>query len=174
MVDGIVSAAKAQRFRATMARMIVQAAAFALLCLAAAFLAWPIWKAAGVQRRRERWPRVTGKVLEQRMRAEGNSVHLEYLVSYEYAGEAWQRVCRDWRGGRYARSVKTGAQQLLRRRLEQFPVGSDIELMLHPDDPGAAYYRRGWTWPLTAIAVVATLAFLALIAALAPVIFQAP
>jgi hypothetical protein len=154
--------------------MWVRVAGFLLLCFTAGFLAWPIWKAAVRQRRRERWPRVTGKVLEQRMREDGDSIHLEYLVFYEYAGESWQRVCRDWRGGRYTRSPERDLQQLLKRRLEHFPVDSDIALMLNPDDPGAAFYRRGWTWPLFTIAVVVTLVFLALIAALAPVIFQAP
>ena len=154
--------------------MWVQVLAVALLCLTAAFLTWPIWKAALRQRRRLHWPRVTGKVLEQRMREDANSVHLEYLVAYEYAGDSWQRVCRDWHGGRYTRSQRTDLQQLRKRMLEHFPVGSDIELTLNPDDPGSVYYRRGWTWPLFTIAVVVTLVFLALIAALAPVIFQAP
>jgi hypothetical protein len=154
--------------------MWVQVFGFALLCLTAAFLAWPIWKAALRQRRRERWPRVTGKVLEQRMREDHNSIYLEYLVSYEYGGETWQRVCRDSRGGRYTPKPRLSFRQSMKRMLELFPVQGDIELMLNPDDPGTAYYRRGWRWPLFTIAVVATLAFLALIATLTPVIFQAP
>lgn len=91
--------------------MWVQVAGFLLLCFTAAFLSWPIWKAALRQRRRERWPKVTGTVLEQRMTRESRGITLD---------------------------------------------------------------KRGRTWPLMATAVVVTLCFVVLVAALTPVIFQPP
>jgi hypothetical protein len=119
--------------------MWVQVLGFALLCLTAAFLTWPIWKAALRQRRRERWPRVTGKVLEQRMRDQGNRIYLEYLVAYDYDGEAMQRTCRDWRGCWYTRDPDTGAREYLQGMLDLFKAGDDIELTVNPDAPGTVF-----------------------------------
>lgn len=69
---------------------------FLLLCGTAYILSSWVWKSALRQRRRLRWPRVRGKVLEHRMRREGSGTYLEYLVAYEVEGEAMQRVARDW------------------------------------------------------------------------------
>ena len=62
----------------------------------------------------------------------------------------------------------------MRKRLDLYEAGDAIALMVNPDNPRKAYYRRGRTWPLTAAAVVVTLAFVALVAVLTPVIFQPP
>jgi hypothetical protein len=156
--------------------MWVQLAGFALLCLTAGYLASRIWKAALRQRRRERWPKVLGTVLEQRMTAAGNGITLDYLVSFEHEGEPYQVLCKDWSPGTYTRPARGEShfQRLMRERLDKYKAGDRIPLMVNPADPHKAFYRRGWTLPMTAIAVAVTLVFLALIAALTPVIFQAP
>lgn len=158
--------------------MWVQVAGFLLLCFTAAFLSWPIWKAAFRQRRRERWPKVTGTVLEQRMTREGRGIALDYLVSYELEGEPFQVLCKDWSPGVYTGPAEDDGQgafdELMRKRLDLYKVGGTIPLMVNPANPRKAFYKRGRTWPLTAAAVTVTLCFAALIAALTPVIFQAP
>lgn len=158
--------------------MWVRVVGFLLLCLTAAFLTWPIWKAALRQRRRDRWPRVTGTVLEQRMTRAGNGITLDYLVSYELDGEPFQVLCKDWSPGNYTGAAERHGdddfERLMRERLDLYKVGAPIPLMVNPDNPRKAFYKRGWIWPMTAIAVVVTLIFLALIAALTPVIFQDP
>ncbi len=158
--------------------MWVQVAGFLLLCSTAAFLSWRIWKAALRQRRRDRWPKVTGTVLEQRMEQESRGITLGYLVSYELGGESFEVVCSDWSPGLYTgpeESHNQGAfDRSMRERLDLYKVGDAIPLMVNPSNPRKAFYKRGWTWPLTAIAIAATLAFVALVAALTPVIFQPP
>jgi hypothetical protein len=158
--------------------MWVQVAGFLLLCLTAAFLSWPIWKAALRQRRRDRWPKVVGTVLEQRMTRAGNGITLDYLVRYEHGGETFTVLARDWSPGAYTGAAERhgGADfdRLMRERLDLHKVGGPIALMVNPDSPRRAFYKRGRTWPMTAIAVVVSAAFIALIAALTPVIFQQP
>ena len=158
--------------------MWVKVAGFLLLCFTAAFLSWPIWKAAFRQRRRDRWPKVVGTVLEQRMTPSGNGITLDYLVSYELGGETFQVLCKDWSPGNYTGASERHGdgdfQRLMRERLDKHKVGEAIPLMINPDNPRKAFYKRGWTWPMTTIAVVVTLAFIALVAALTPVIFQQP
>jgi hypothetical protein len=152
--------------------------AFLLLCGTALYLSSWVWKSALRQRRRLRWPRVTGKVVEQRMREGGAGIHLEYLVAYEVDGQPMQRVARDWSPGAYTGPEERHGlgefEKLMRKRLEAFPQGGDIELLVHPEDPGRVFYRRGLTWPLVPLAIMVTLAFAALVAVLAPVIFVAP
>ena len=106
----------------------------------------------------------------------GNGITLDYLVSYEHDGEPFQVLCKDWSPGVYTGAREEGVDfdRLMRERLDLYKVGAPIPLMLNPDNPRKAFYRRGWTWPMTAIAVVVTLVFVALIALLAPVIFEAP
>lgn len=156
--------------------MWVQVAGFLLLLFTAGYLSWQAWKPALRQRGRERWPRATGTVLEQRMRQQGNSIHLEYLVAYEFDGTDFQRLCTDWVPGSYTipDEDQVGFRELMQRRLDAYPRGGPIPLMLKPDDPGKAYYRRGRAWPLTALAVVVSIAFIVLVAMLTPVIFQRP
>jgi len=158
--------------------MWVQVAGFLLLVLTAAYLSWQVWKSALRQRRRERWPEVTGKVLEQRMREERDAIHLEYLVAYEVEGIDFQRVCTDWspRGHTIPETDRSGTRfrDLMQKRLDAYPQGAAIPLLVNPGNPGKAYYRRGRTWPLTAMAVVVTAAFVVLVVLLAPVIFQPP
>ena len=158
--------------------MWVKVAGFLLLCFTAAFLSWPIWKAALRQRRRERWPKVVGTVVEQRMTRAGNGITLDYLVRYDHEGEPFQVLCKDWSPGTYMgaseRHGDDDFDRLMRERLDLYKVGAPIPLMVNPDNPRKAFYKRGWIWPMTAIAVVVTLVFLALIAMLTPVIFQPP
>lgn len=158
--------------------MIVQVAAFLLLCFAAAFLTWPIVKAALRQRRREAWPKVTGTVIEQRRREEERGIHLEYLVSYEYDGEPVETIARDWSPGVYTGPEETHGltafREAMQKRLDLYTAGAPIPLMVNPSDPAKAFYRRGRTWPLFAIAAVVALVFVGLIAALTPVIFEGP
>lgn len=158
--------------------MWVQVAGFLLLCLTACFLSWQVWKPALRQRRRERWPKVTGKVLEQRMTRSGRGVTLDYLVSYEFEGEAFQLICSDWSPGVYtgpAESHNRGSfDERMRKRLDLYKEGDPIPLIVNPANPRKAFYKRGRAWPLTAAAVAVTLCFAALVAALTPVIFQAP
>jgi hypothetical protein len=156
--------------------MWVRVVAFLLLVATACYLSWWVWKSALRQRRRERWPRATGTVLEQRMRERGNSILLEYLVAYEFEGVDYQRVCSDWEPGGYTIPYRSSTRfrGLMQKRLDAYPQGGPIALMIDPGDPGKAYYRRGWTWPLTAMAVAVSLVFLGLVALLTPVIFQAP
>jgi len=152
--------------------MWVRVAGFLLLLFTAAFLSWPIWKAALRQRRRERWPKVTGKVLEQRKNRNGNDITLNYLVSYEHGGEAFQVLASDWSPGAYTAVNESHFHELMQERLDLYKVGDPIPLMVNPDNPHKAFYRRGWTWPMTAIAVVVTLIFLAFIVVLTPIIFE--
>ena len=158
--------------------MWVQVAGFLLLCFTAAFLSWPIWKAAFRQRRRERWPKVTGTVLEQRMTREGRGLTLDYLVSYEIDGEPFQVLCKDRSPGTYTRPDEdhgeTTFEELMRKRLDLYKVGDPIPLMVNPANPRKAFYQRGRTWPLMATAVVVTMCFVLLVASLTPVIFQPP
>lgn len=158
--------------------MWVQVAGFLLLCFTAAFLSWNVWKSALRQRRRDRWPKVTGTVLEQRMAREARGVTLGYLVSYEMEGERFQVVCNDWSPGAYTGPEEdhgeTSFEELMRKRLDLYKVGDPIPLMVNPANPRKAFYKRGRTWPIMAVAVAVTLCFIALVAALTPVIFQAP
>jgi hypothetical protein len=154
--------------------MWVRVAGFLLLLFTAAFLTWPIWKAAMRQRRRERWPKVTGKVLEQRKTRSGSGLTLDYLVSYEHGGETFQVLASDWSPGEYTGPNEGDFNELMQERLDKYRVGEPIPLMVNPDNPRKAYYKRGWTWPMTAIAVVVTLIFLGFIVVLTPVIFQPP
>ena len=148
--------------------------AFLLLCGTAIFLSWPIWRSALRQRRRERWPKVIGKVLEHRMRRQGDTVFLEYLAAYEYGGVDYQRAATDWSPGGYSYLNEVQFHELMQKRLDAYPVGGPIPLMLNPDDPAKAVYRRGRVWPLTAVAVVVSAIFLVLVAMLTPVIFVWP
>lgn len=158
--------------------MWIKVAGFLLLCFTAGYLSWQVWKSALRQRRRERWPKVTGKVHEQRMTRTQRGTKLDYLVSYEYGTESFQVLCSDWSPGLYTGPAETHSltdfEETLRRRLDLYRVGDPIALMVSPDDPRKAFYKRGRTWPLTAVAVVVTAAFLVLVAMLTPVIFQAP
>lgn len=158
--------------------MWVQVAGFLILCFTAGLLSWQVWKPALRQRRRERWPKVTGMVLEQRMSHESRGVTLDYLVKYEIGGEPIQVLCRDLSPGIYTgpeeRHGETAFQDLMRKRLDLYKVGDAIALMVDPSEPGKAYYKRGRTWPLMPVAIVVTLVLAALVAALTPVIFQAP
>lgn len=156
--------------------MVIQYAAFVLLCLAVLFLLWAPWKSALRQRRREAWPRVTGKVLEQRMTRDGAYVTLDYRAEYTHAGRAFDGVCRDWRPGSYAvpEPGEQNSERLMRERLDLFKVGDPIELLVNPANPAEAYYKRGRTWPLLAAAIAATVLLLALVAMLAPVILTRP
>ena len=158
--------------------MWVQVAGFLLLCFTACFLTWPIWKAAGRQRRRERWPQVTGTVLEQRMTPVRGGITLDYLVSYDFDGEPFRVLCTDWSPGVYTGAGESHGRgkfdELMRKRLDLYKVGDPIPLMVNPANPRNAFYKRGRSWPLTAAAVAVTLCFAALIAALTPVIFQGP
>ena len=156
----------------------VTVGAFLLLCGTAIFLSSRVWKSALRQRRRLRWPRVQGKVLEQRLRRDGRGTRLEYLVTYEIAGERMQRTAADWVPGLYTGPSESHGweafEQSMRKRLAVYPVGGDIELLVDPDDPGRVFYRRGFTWPLLPLAVLVTAVFIALVALLTPVIFVAP
>ena len=158
--------------------MWVQVAGFLLLCFTAAFLSCRIWKAAFRQRRRDRWPKVTGTVLEQRMTSASNGITLDYLVSYELEGESFQVLCSDWSPGIYTGPEQRHGQgafdELMRKRLDLYKVGDPIPLMVNPENRRKAFYKRGWTWPMTTIAALVSLIFLALIAMLTPVIFQPP
>ena len=158
--------------------MWVRVAGFLLLLFTAGYLSWTVWKSALRQRRRERWPKVTGTVLEQRMTSAGNGITLDYLVSYELDGEAFQVLCSDWSPGAYTGPEERHGQgsfdELMRKRLDLYKVGDPIPLMVNPENRRKAFYKRGRSWPLTAVAIVVTLAFLALVAMLTPVIFQAP
>jgi hypothetical protein len=62
----------------------------------------------------------------------------------------------------------------MQKRLDAYPEGGPIPLMLNPADPAKAFYRRGPKWPLTAVAVVVSVIFLVLVAMLTPVIFVWP
>ena len=148
--------------------------AFLLLCGTAIFLSWPIWRSAMRQRRRERWPKVIGKVLEHRMRRQGDTVFLEYLAEYDHGGVDYQRVCSDWSPGGYTYLNEVQFHELMKKRLDAYPEGGPIPLMLNPADPARAFYRRGFTWPLTPLAIVVSAIFLALVAMLTPVIFVWP
>ena len=149
-------------------------AAFLLLCGTAIILSSWVWKSAIRQRRRLCWPRVVGKVLERRMRRDGTSVFLEYLVAYEYGGLDYQRTCSDWSPGGYTYQNEVDFLALMRKRLDTYPEGGPIPLMLNPDDPGHARDRRGITWPLMPLAILVTAVFIALVAMLTPVIFVWP
>src|SRR5690349_10628959 len=81
--------------------------AFILLVGTAAFLSSLVWKSALRQRRRLRWARVQGKVLEHRMPRDGAGTRLEYLVAYEIDGQPMQRVARDWVPGAYSGPSET-------------------------------------------------------------------
>ena len=158
--------------------MWVKVAGFLLLCFTAGYLSWQAWKSALRQRRRERWPHVTGKVLEQRMTKSQQGTKLDYLVAYEHGGESFQVLASDWNPGLYTGPAEshslTDFEETMRKSLDLYKVGDAIALMVNPGDQRKAFYKRGRTWPLTAMAVVVTLVFLALIAVLTPVIFQAP
>ena len=158
--------------------MWIQVGGFLLLCFTAGFLSWQVWKSALRQRRRGRWPRVIGKVVEQRMTTSARGTSLDYLVGYEHGGESFQVVCSDWSPGLYTGPGEShgqlGFEEAMRKRLDLYKAGDAIPLMVNPDNPRKAFYKRGWTWPLTGTAVVVTLAFIVLVAMLAPVIFQAP
>ena len=158
--------------------MWVQVAGFLLLLFTAVLLSWPIWKAALRQRRRDRWPKVTGTVLEQRKTRARNGIKLDYLVRYEIEGEEFQVLCTDWSPGTHTGPGEGHSQsdfdESMRKHLDLYKVGDPIPLMVNPDNPRKAFYKRGWTWPMTTIAVVVSLIFIALIAMLTPVIFQAP
>jgi len=154
--------------------MWVRVAGFLILLFTAVFLTWPIWKAALRQRRRERWPKVTGKVPEQRQTRSGNDITLGYLVSYEHGGETFQVLARDWCPGAYTALNESHFHELMQERLDLYKVGEPIALMLNPDSPGKAFYKRGWTWPMTTLAVVVTFIFIGFIVVLTPVIFQPP
>jgi hypothetical protein len=157
--------------------MWVQVLGFLLLCSTAAFLSWQLWKPALRQRRRERWPKVTGTVLEQRISPESRGVTLDYLVRYELGGETLEVLCRDWSAGIYTgpeeRHGEPAFESLMRERLALYAVAGPIALIVNPANPREAFYKRGRTWPLTAIAIVVTLVLAVLVAVLAPVIFQA-
>lgn len=156
----------------------VTVGAFLLLCGTVIILSSWVWKSALRQRRRLRWPRVTGKVIEHRMPRDGPRVRLEYLVTYEIEGEAMRCVAKDWIPGAYSRPREThagsGFEELMRKRLAAYPEGGPIELLVDPDNPRRVFYRRGITWPLLPLAVLVTAVLLALLAALTPVIFVAP
>ena len=159
--------------------MWVQVAGFLLLLFTACFLSWQVWKSALRQRRRDRWPRVTGKVLAQRMTQHGSrGLTLDYLVSYEYEEESFQGLASDWSPGVYSgpeESYNQGRfEQQMRQRLDLYKQGDAIPLLVNPNNPQKAFYKRGRTWPLTALAALVTLVFLGLVAMLTPVIFQAP
>jgi hypothetical protein len=151
---------------------------FLLLCGTAILLSSWVWKSALRQRRRLGWPRVKGKVVEQRMRREGAGTHLEYLVAYEVAGEAMQRVARDWAPGAYTGPSEDHSQgdfaETMQKRLDAYAKGSEIELLVDPHDAGRVFYRRGKTWSLIPLAVVVSAVFVALVVFLTPVIFVAP
>lgn len=97
--------------------------AFLLLCGTAIFLSWRPWKSALRQRRLERWPKVGGKVLEHRVRRQGDTVFLEYLTAYEYGGVDYQRAATDWSPGGYSDTNEVQFQQLMQKRLDAYPVG---------------------------------------------------
>ena len=178
----IVATRAGERFRRRVSvssgSMWLQVAGFLLLCFTAGYLSWQVWKSALRQRRRESWPKVTGKVIEQRMKETSRGRSLDYLVSYEHGGETFQVACTDWSPGLYTGPEETHGQaafeESMRKRLDAYKAGDPIPLMVNPDNPRKAFYKRGRTWPLTALAVAVTVVFVVLVAMLTPVIFQAP
>ena len=105
----------------------------------------------------------------------GNGMTLDYLVSYEHAGESFTVLCKDWSPGTYnGDEGDVDFRRLMQERLDLHKVGQPIALMINPDNPRKAFYKRGWIWPMTALASVVTLVFVALIVLLTPVIFQPP
>jgi hypothetical protein len=108
--------------------------------LAAASIVWSISRDAKARNRRSGWPRVRGNVLEHRLRRDGlHRAFMEVRLEYEYDGAPYER----WIGSADPRGMDAAKEYiektLLERMAERHPIGSELKVIVSPDDRRQAY-----------------------------------
>lgn len=123
--------------------MILEIAGLLLFLGVALFLLLPMRRGIQRQARQGRWPRVQALVAEHRIREEGHSGFREFRVQYEYGGVAhdrWVGVADGTRHTMLSDSRATNIYKAVRARMAKHPVGSQLAVMVNPENMDEAYF----------------------------------
>jgi len=119
--------------------LILEIAGLALFLFVAAFLLWPMFRSGDRQRVQKQWPRVRGKVTEQRVRMAGGTGFPEYRVRYRFRNEDREAFAGSPDGLGHTRYNDYDVRKAVDGKMARKPVGSSIEIMINPANDAEIY-----------------------------------
>jgi hypothetical protein len=118
-------------------------------------------RAARRQKRLAMWPRVPALVTAHRISSETLASCRQFRVQFDHDGKPQDRWVSDPDGGwdHATGSPKVHVkEELLRRMTTLAPVGSQLQVMINPEDPAEVYYVDRQL-PAKAIAIASATVF---------------
>ena len=120
--------------------MILEIAGLALFLFVAAFLLWPMFRSGDRQRVQKQWPRLRGKVTEQRVRMAGDTGFPEYRVRYRFRNQDREAFAGSSDGlGHTHYNFDYDVKKAVDAKMARKPVGSPIEIMINPANDAEVY-----------------------------------
>ena len=152
--------------------MILEIAGLTLFLFVAAFLLWPMFRSGDRQRLQKQWPRVQGKVTEQRVRMAGDTGFPEYRVRYRFRNEDREAFAGSPDGlGHTHYSLSYKVRRAVDAKMARKPVGSSIEIMINPANDSEVYIVER-ELPARTIGLVAGAIFLVFLVIFLVIVFD--
>lgn len=154
--------------------MILEIGGLLLLVGVALFFLLPMRHGMRRQARQGKWPRVAALVKEHRIREEGENGFREFRAQYRHGGanhDRWVGVADGTSHTMISDDSSASIYDAVRARMAKQPIGSQLAVMINPENRDEAYFVER-ELPVKAIFYVVLAVFVAFFAMVCFIVFS--